>query len=271
MHIYRLVSCALLGSAFGIVVVAQSPESQTNFEVASMKANVGHPPMKCSGGPDTSDSGRFTCSNAPLAMLLNLAYNNQFYQLKGQPWMYTEGYDISAIVPSETTRAQMRIMLQHLVAERLHVVVHHEPRDAASFSLTVAKGGPNSTALRLTPPSVDPSQTPASDRAMLTTVVGGHWRLTARKQTMKNLAGYLSVRLASEVTDTTGLNGEFDFTIDFNPEQNPSGGQLSTPADGAAPDILESLQDQLGLKLESKHRQMDFLIVDSAARVPSEN
>jgi uncharacterized protein (TIGR03435 family) len=66
--------------------------------------------------------------------------------------------------------------------------------------------------------------------------------------------------LSLPVVDTTGLNGKFDFIIDFGP-QVPPGADFHPDPD--APTFLEALKDQLGLKLESgQTRPMDMPVLD---------
>jgi uncharacterized protein (TIGR03435 family) len=58
------------------------------------------------------------------------------------PWMSTELYDIEARVPAGATKAQIRIMLQHLLADRFGLMVHRETRQLPGYRLVVTKGGP---------------------------------------------------------------------------------------------------------------------------------
>jgi uncharacterized protein (TIGR03435 family) len=74
------------------------------------------------------------------------------------------------------------------------------------------------------------------------------------------------------VVDRTGLNGSYDFELTFERESVPAAGAgVREPAarlDGSS--IFSALEEQLGLKLESKKAPVEFLIVDSVER-PSGN
>lgn len=166
----------------------------------------------------------------------------------------TDGFDIVAKVSVGTTRPQMKVMLQNLVAERLRVKLHRETRQTPGWMLTVKKGGPAFKA-----------SAPDAEKQMLTTNPEGHWRLTAKRQPMSSLAGYLSVQLKQPVSDATGLTGDYDFVFDFLPPWASGANQ------NLLPDIPSALQDQLGLRLEAKTQPVEFLVVDSASRVPAEN
>jgi len=66
------------------------------------------------------------------------------------------------------------------------------------------------------------------------------------------------------VSDATGLNGKYDFTIRWLQEG-------AGPSDDTSPNIFIALQEQLGLKLESKKAMADILVVDHIERTPTEN
>ncbi len=249
------LTAAIFLTMMPVAGFGQSPTPGTTFEAASMRRTGSGGGMNCNGGPGTSDPGRFVCTNAPLGMLLAIAYDVQFYQEAGPGWMNTDGYDIVAKVPPNTKRAQMKLMLQDLLAERLHLVVHRETKGARGYALTVKKGGP----------SVKTSSAGPTESAMVTAIVDGHRRLTATRQPIRNLAGYLSVQLGQAVLDETGLEGNYDFVLDYWPVQN------SAANPDANPGLPEEVQDQLGLRLDFRTLPTEFLIVDSADKVPVEN
>ena len=78
------------------------------------------------------------------------------------------------------------------------------------------------------------------------------------------LADELSRRLSRNVTDRTGLNGEYNFDLRW--VQDMVDGH-SVP-DG--PSIFTAVQEQLGLKLESGKAPVDAIIIDHIEK-PSPN
>jgi uncharacterized protein (TIGR03435 family) len=86
----------------------------------------------------------------------------------------------------------------------------------------------------------------------------------------------LSNILHAPVINNTGLTGRYDAKVDIgkyvgdlpNGPKEGSGG--SSPFDPSAL-IITGLQEELGLKLESKKVPLDLLIVDHMERVPIEN
>jgi len=51
----------------------------------------------------------------------------------------SERFDIIATLPAGTTGAQVPLMLQNLLADRFHVVTHHEKKEFPVSALWVAK------------------------------------------------------------------------------------------------------------------------------------
>ena len=91
---------------------------------------------------------------------------------------------------------------------------------------------------------------------------------------MSDFAWALSRMVATEdrvVLDNTGLSGTYDFELTFEPPQRPSGAEApGTVTRIEAPSIFDAVQEQLGLKLESKKGPVEFLIVDHVEK-PSAN
>jgi len=82
---------------------------------------------------------------------------------------------------------------------------------------------------------------------------------------MADLVRQLSLPLGRTVLDKTGLTGDYDFNLQWTPDENQlsmlegtEGGQQGTgnapPPDSTGPSIFTAIQEQLGLKRESKKR-----------------
>jgi uncharacterized protein (TIGR03435 family) len=71
--------------------------------------------------------------------------------------------------------------------------------------------------------------------------------------------------------DKTGLTGEYDFQMEFAPDEGPTKeGDPTTPNAPSGPSFLADLQEQLGLRLEPAKGPVEFLIIDRVQK-PSEN
>jgi uncharacterized protein (TIGR03435 family) len=231
----RLAAAAAISSA----LFAQS------FEVASVK-------------PDRSDSGHTSVdtdgnllrmTNITLQAAIVWAYRISAPQISGPAWLALEKYDILAKTESGEPSPPM---LQALLAERFHLEVHRETKELPVYALIVAKNGPKLKKASLAKDDL---------RSSL-----GH--LTATGISMPRLAEFLArprAGLDRPVADQTGIDGVFDFTLDWTPDDS-----TKKSAD-APPSIFVALQEQLGLKLEARKSPMPVLIVDRAEKTPVEN
>ena len=80
--------------------------------------------------------------------------------------------------------------------------------------------------------------------------------------TMDLLARNLSGRAGGPVTNRTGLEGDYAFTLKFSP---PAGATAPANSDDA-PDFFTALQEQLGLKLQSEKGTVPYFIIDHIER-----
>jgi uncharacterized protein (TIGR03435 family) len=191
-----------------------------------------------------------------LKTLITLAYSTTSFQVVAPGWMDSQMFDISAKLPAGATRAQFSLMLQNLLVDRLRVVAHHEQRVQAKYDLVVAKGGPKFK------DAADP--TSAHPRPALPKGRVGRYR---PRDNMTSFAAYLTAYLGKLVNDATGLNGEYEINVSWVQEDPKA--SLDAPA--GEPTIEHALLDQLGLELRSSRGPVDFLIVESADKIPTGN
>ena len=119
---------------------------------------------------------------------------------------------------------------------------------------------------------------------MMMTPAGARWRVI--DESMDEFASRLQGMVGRPVRNATGLTGKYDFELSFTPTAGqslmPGGPPLRLPpppvSDGAAaapddsgPTIFAALQDQAGLKLESKKGPVDTLVIDHIEKTPTEN
>jgi uncharacterized protein (TIGR03435 family) len=135
-------------------------------------------------------------------------------------------------------------------------------------------------------------QFPPGRRSMMVMMPGrARWRLV--DESMAQFSKSLQGMVGRPVNDATGLTGKYDFELSFSPAAGgltmgrgmlpgplpppsgvgtggPEGPAASTP-DDSAPSIFTAIQDQLGLRLESKKGPVEMLVIDHAEKVPTEN
>ncbi len=255
MRIPRLIPILALSIS---TAFACSQAKTPAFDVASVR------PSHLTLGPDYNNQIAFTvagfnATNITLKRLIAEAWNVQLNQVVGPGWMGQNEYDIGARTAEGTTREQMRAMLKSLLAERFKLIAHAETREMYVYALVAAKAGPEIRAVAEVQP-VNPAS-------------GFHFRGSMR-QFADLLAVQFSIPAAEDpgvpvkaggppilVLDKTGLDGIFDFSVDMHPE-------LGTDALTA---WKRALEDQLGLGIESQKADVPVVVVDDAARIPTEN
>jgi uncharacterized protein (TIGR03435 family) len=271
------------------------------FEVASVRpspppapgARVFFGPPR--GGPGTSDPAQITWRAASLLSILTAAYDVQAFQISGPDWAPTTRYDIIAKVPAGATKAQVGVMWQTLLKDRLGVAVHHASKEFQVYELTVAKGGLKIKETDL-PSTAEPFDFAAGSPkfggngaldisgtgsvVMVTpTANGATARLAAKGFTMPDLAARLGTWTSHPIVDRTGLAGRFDFVLEFTPDMSrlppPPGARAPVAGgDGATDpgsDAAYALEKQLGLKLTRSKATLDVIVVDRAEKTPTEN
>jgi uncharacterized protein (TIGR03435 family) len=269
------------------IATAAFPQSPPSFDAASIRLNKTSSGLMGGSchGTDTVYSGalgfsppplgRCVMTNASLKMLLQTAYDLRGPEAgqrvsAGPNWLDTNRYDVNAKAAEPVPEAQLKLMLQTLLADRFQIRLHRESREAPGYALVVAKGGP-----KLKEAVAD------EDRKGLWQLAGGP--LKGQAASMQTLAQTLSLRLGRPVKDETGLKGAYDFTLTWTPDEREGGfqsvlanlppeiaAQLSRNRDPNGPSLLTALQEQLGLKLEAQKAPLEVLVIDHA-ELPSEN
>lgn len=213
------------------------------------------------------------------------AYGLPYYQVFGPEWTQGDAYDIEAKLPLNSTKDDLKLMLQKLLQERFDLVVHRETRQLPVYRLVLAKGG-----AKLQPPAPDHPDAAKSDgdgrlerdkegypilnaSTTMAIVQGPDGKPRARAQGHKKgvdaIVGLLSGQTATTVVDNTGLKGEFDYVLSWIPSQ--AGVMVTQESSDVGPDLFAAIQQQLGLKLESGKGPVEVMVIDSARRTPSEN
>jgi uncharacterized protein (TIGR03435 family) len=284
------LTCAALNVSW---VRAQSQAAaRPEFEVASVKPNVsggrGLMGGACHGTDRDANAGQgglaamagaaFNVAPVPLGscrvtraslkMLMQIAFGyfgpNVDKMIEGGPkWLDVDKYDVLAKAENPTTEAQLRLMLQHMLADRFKLSFHHETREVPAYALIVARDG-----ARLEP------ATGAGDRQGITMMMGKP--LVARNVSMSDLSRVLSGRLDRPVVDKTGLSGRYNFTLTWTPGENEGGLLARLPADvrsrivvpdaQAGPSIFTAVKEQLGLQLDSSRGQVEVVVIDHVER-----
>jgi uncharacterized protein (TIGR03435 family) len=254
---------SVMAVAVPAVIWAQSPAARSEFEVASIKRNVGGD-LSSRFMPSV---GRLSVINMKLTDLLATAYEIRDFQISGGPgWIDSERYDIEAKADGKTGPKQMaEPMLQALLEDRFKLRVHRETKELPIYVLTVAKSGlkiqPAEEGSCVIPEPGKPAAPGQRQSAFCGFHVIGRGRYDATHTSVPALATDLSSVLSRTVVDKTALTEAFDIHLRFAPED---------AADSTSPSIFTAVQEQLGLRLESGKGPVEVLVIDQVER-PSEN
>lgn len=225
-------------------------QAQT-FEVASIRRNSSGERSVWRVLP----GGSFRAVNEPLKTLIQFAYNVQDFEISGgPPWTALTGYDILAkpetpVEPRADNRNYFRDEIRKLLEERFQLQVHRATKDVAVYTLTIARDGAK----------LREKEGQASGRDMKMT--GGRGLMVAQNVPMPIIVESLAGVLGRPLKDLTGLTGYYDFRLEWTPEDAD---------DQSGPSIFTAIQEQLGLRLESRKGPSDVLVIDHA-ELPAEN
>jgi uncharacterized protein (TIGR03435 family) len=215
--------------------MAQAQMPSPEFEVASVRfaglRPLGVAPMGVvTGGPGTSDPIHIRYHNIPFVQLAELAYGlnteagliNDGIVTPAQ-WMWDNLYEVIANVEPGATSAQVRSMLQKLLADRFGLRVHREIQKFGGWEVTIAKDGPklqanqnpNLTCLPLVPDAPAGKdhfpEVPEGYAGLAWSQQDERVYLTGIRQSVSDLLGFNIFR-HYHIVDKTGLSGNTIFT-----------------------------------------------------------
>ena len=174
----RMAVGVLLMSA---ALMAQVPTSarKLEFDVASVRKNkTGEPPYSnfpLGPGPIFgAKDGLLLAKNQTLLEYIFFAFKpdmlqSQQFQAQLPGWVKATSYDIEARASGSPTKDDMRLMMQSLLEERFHFVIHRETREAPVYALVLAK--PGTLGPRIKP---HPADDPDCAKTKLTKTTTGH-------------------------------------------------------------------------------------------------
>jgi len=299
----RRLGLELLGLAFLLVLCALSQMGTGAQQAASSSASL--PPMPLAGPAPATPAGtapvtlppwdvstikpaspdargsmfQFTpdgikITNVPLWAMVREAFGlNDDHLFGGPSWAKTSMFDIEAKVSREDAPKlkdlkmdQRRPMVVALLEERFGLKYHHETRELPEYELLVAKGGVKMQASKSDPPAADGGEPHGNHMLMMR----GRGHIESTASGMSGLVRLLSAQLGRTVADKTGLTGNYDFKLDWTPDDtgpqmmksgNPASDGAPTP-DAGGPSLFTALEEQLGLKLESTKGPVDVIVID---------
>jgi uncharacterized protein (TIGR03435 family) len=264
MLLSGLLSAALSAETQAPQTAAQATTQEPAFVVATIKP-VEH----------DAKSGRYIVMQGPhrfvekgytLKLLIAAAYDLNPRTISGGPdWMESEYYDILALTPGDTqpNHAEQMAMLRGLLSDRFALGFHREQKDFSIYELGVAKGG-----AKLGSGLKQSAAAPSDPPQLISTVYPQKIVLPARNASMADFVSLLQrAVLDRPVVDKTGLEGRYDFDLEWAPDETQFGGDVPVaPSDAPSPPLFTAMQQELGLKLTATRGPVEALVVDRAQR-----
>jgi bla regulator protein blaR1 len=233
---------AIASAATTLLLRAQSNSTpRPSFEVASIRP--GDPRQ---GITLNAVGGTFTCGNYPLRDAILLAYHLPNWELSGVPGdLGNERFNIVARLPEGfAARGNPRqdkplmMMLQALLEDRFKLKLRTETKQGSVYVLAAAKRG---SKLSVAAPE-DPKEHRIAFR---------RGQIVGEIATMDDLAYALSDTLELPVVNETAISGLYNFTVEY-----------SRRDDDGLPSLFTAIEQQIGLKLESRKGPIKMYIVD---------
>ena len=240
---------------------AQAPARA--FEVASVtpcKPGTPEPPGEHMGMVQfTYPGGRFTAKATTVKYLMEWAYGILPSQHSDGPaWFASERYDIAAKAEGNANDKDMKLMAQALLEDRFKLKVHHETKEVPVIAISLGKSAP-----KLFPPQegekhairIEPKM---EDQKLVS------FHVVATRFTLAQLNETFARQLGRVILDQTGLEGEFNFTLDMSPDE-----RSASPLDPSM--VISAMRDQLGLNVKSTKAPVEYYVIDGAEKVVSGN
>jgi uncharacterized protein (TIGR03435 family) len=257
----RSLAAAALLVVFSAPAFCQSPPT---FEIADVHAAAytRYPFTR----PSTLVADRYSIKDATMVDLIADAWSVDAGNVQGGPaWLERDRYDILAKTQPNASKADMKRMLQALLADRFKLVMHTGAKPMPAYVLSVAKGG-----LKIKP-AADESAPAHCEYTGKPPAPGevAYITFTCRNTPMETFAeevhqwagGYLT----NPVVDSTGLKGGYDFDIRWTGRNDLA----KAGADGIS--IFDAVEKQLGLKLDLLTAPRTVILVDSVNEKPTPN
>jgi uncharacterized protein (TIGR03435 family) len=277
-------------AAVSIKLAAPLPSGPVNADTLKGRAlglgchgTDGLPRSNFGGGPIQVPQGRCVADWVTVANLMNFAY--------ASPWRYGPGIpewaqhsddersheehfqiDGAADDPATATTAELRQMLQTMLADRFKLKIHRETQQLQRYVIRVARNSPNlkEASGEVEPPRFGPG-------------IGG-------KSSLDELARFLTQFIISfsnlgyldaPIVNGTGLTGIYEYQFRLSRSAAGGGPRGQDPGIGGPPSrsarladtlvaISDGMESQIGLRLEPEKISAEVIVIDQIEK-PSPN
>jgi uncharacterized protein (TIGR03435 family) len=279
------------------------PAPPAQFEVALIKPSA---PGATSNGR-MIDGGQVNLQAITLKELITIAWGlnpRDTEALAGAPkWLDSDKFDIIAKTSTEVPSGpagtvgnpqidfeSVQLMLRALLIDRFKMQVHTETRLVNGFVLLTAnpkmkKADPANRTECKNGPGPDGKDPRLTNPILSRLISCQNMTMAQFAEKLPSIAGGY---IFGEVLNSTGLEGAWDFTLNFSPAGVVNGGgggrggrggdSVQTPAGdlpaadpSGALSLFDAISKQLGLKLDKQKRPMPVLVIDHVEEKPTDN
>jgi uncharacterized protein (TIGR03435 family) len=247
-------------ASIALLAHAQDKPARLTFEVASVKPSKDN--LRGGGIRALPGGQEYLAENATVKLMISLMYKIPLRQITGGPsWMDEQGFDVHAKADGSYSLDDLHTMYQNMLADEFKLKFHKESKEGNVYALTVDKSG-----LKMKPnDSPEPFQVP---------IQGPPVAVVGKRVPMTYLTWWLGQILQRDerpVINKTGLDGNYDFTLDFTPELPPTVNKDLLPAGFLDhPSIFDAVKQYLGLRLDAQKGPVEYYVIDHIEK-PAEN
>jgi uncharacterized protein (TIGR03435 family) len=262
----KLLLAGLAVATLTSQALVEAQEKEPAFDVASVKPSEEGPE-----GLLVLPGGTLEMTHMPISSLVAYAYGVRSAEVDQLPsWATRDPYTIRARTTAQPNAAQVRAMIRGLLRERFQLSAHVEQRPVPVYALVPVHKPfrPGSGLKRREEPCARGDRIKMADGIEVSCggFLSGGASLRAVNLTMSVFAELLAnLRLGQRVVDRSELVGSYDFTLSYSLDATTAAARGQ--ADGIAPPTLAlALEEQLGLRLESRREPSNVVVVDRIER-----
>jgi len=232
-------------------------QSDSAFDAVSIKP--AQPARGMDGMPAIKPTpGMVVMRNTSIKSAIGWAYRVTDGQVTGPDFIDSQRFDIIAKASGPAAEDALRLMAQAMLKERFKLEFHRQTKEMQTYVLSIGKNGfKGKEAKTEGDMAMEPNQAAMS--------------VTISRAPISQLVNMLGQIVRAPIVDNTGLTGRYDLTLNiakYAADMAERGKEISMDPMAM---IVPILQEELGLKIESKKIPLDLLIIDHLEKSPIAN
>jgi uncharacterized protein (TIGR03435 family) len=202
--------------------------------------------------------GMVVVRNTNIKGAIAWAYRVTDAQVTGPDFLDSQRFDIIAKAAGPAVEDDLRLMMQAMLKDRFKLDFHRQNKEMQTYVLSIGKNGFKAKESKTEGDmAMEPNQAAMS--------------VTISRAPISQLVNMLGQIVRAPILDSTGLTGRYDLTLNiakYAADMAERGKEMSMDPLAL---IVPILQEELGLKLESRKVALDLLVIDHVEKSPIEN